>query len=252
MITKDLIIVGYARAGLTILNRYFAGDSRIVCLSEVNSKHLCPTLPNEPYVQLKEWYGASINSGNFHNQISEISRYCKNQDKRLMIRDWSFGSFVPLRYNDFSPSKTLNTVDDLKSCLSSFETVCIVRNPVDIWLSMKFSKKTFHDKELEYLLQFTKDVLNRGLIILKYEDFVTNPKIFLEKLYRLIDMESPENILLSNQVIGDSNYPESSRGAHLNRVEKLSQRPLSEEDCLFLRNQTRANEISKILGYPEI
>ncbi len=252
MSIKNLIVVGYARSGLTILNRYLAGDQRLICLSEVNSRYLCPTLPNDLRVQLKEWYDITLDSNNFTGQVSEILENYTNQNRRLVIRDWSFGSFVPLRYNNLSPSNTLNTIDDIKTCSNEFEVVCIMRNPLDVWLSMNSSKKTFHDKELKYLLNFTKDVVRRKIKILKYEDFVADPENILDKLYGLIDMKRPENLTLSNKVIGDSNYPESSRGAHLNTAITLPKRPLSKEDHHFLTTQSHINEISNILGYPAI
>ena len=252
MVTNNIIVVGYARAGMTILNRYLAGDQRLICLSEVNSRFLCPTLPNQPYEQLKLWYNIQINNGSFIDQVSETLEYCSKNNKILCIRDWSFGSFVPLRYNNLSPSNILNTIDDINNRLNKFEVICMVRNPLDIWLSMRFSEKTFHDKQLKYLLEFTKDLVKRNLKIIRYEDFVANPENTIDEIYRLIGIEKPLNLTLSNNVIGDINYPNSSRGALLTHATTLSQRPLSKEDHGFLRNDSHVNEISRILGYPEI
>lgn len=252
MLTKNIVIVGYARAGMTILNRYLAGDHRLICLSEINSRYLCPTIPNQPYEQMKLWYNIQINNGSFADQVSEILEYCLSKDKILCIRDWSFGSFVPIRYNNLNPPNTLNTIDDINTHFNKFEIVCMVRNPLDIWLSMRFSEKTFYDKQLKYLLEFTKDVIKRNIKIIRYEVFVVNPESTIDVIYKLVGIKKPINLTLSNNVIGDINYPASSRGTHLTKVALLPTRPLSKEDYTFLRSESHLNEISRILGYPEL
>jgi hypothetical protein len=94
---KNLIITGYARAGITILNRCLSSDERLVCLSEINTKYTCPTQPNTPHQQVKDWYDIDILEKTTIEEISEILEYCERNSKNLVVRDWSFGSFVPSR-----------------------------------------------------------------------------------------------------------------------------------------------------------
>jgi hypothetical protein len=250
---KNLIIVGYARAGLTIVNRYLTGDDRLICLSEINTKYICPTQPNTPHNQMKNWYNVNVTEQTILEEIVDVLNYCEKKDKALVVRDWSFGSFVPSRYNNFNPSNTLNTVDDILGKFPErFEIICIVRNPIDIWLSMRYSEKTFYDKELKYLLQFTKDVLMRKIDILRYEDFCESPLSTIKKIYNKIKMVVPEKLELSNNVVGDTNYPSSSRGADQNQAIILDRRKITDEDYAFLKKETVIDEISDLLNYEKL
>ncbi len=250
MVPKNLIIVGYARSGLTILNRCLASDSRLICLSEINTRYICPTQPNLPHQQLKEWYGIGIESGSIMSELEQTIKYSNNGRKPLIVRDWSFGSFVPLKYNNLQPSMTLNTIDDLnKTFPGQFKVVCMVRNPIDVWLSMRYSEKNFYDKELVFLMNFVSDVLKRQIPIIKYEDFCLDPKMVLREIYRTVDLEIPNSIRLSNNVIGDINYPKSSRGATLNQIISLPRRTVSADDSSFLNEHTCAKKIADLLGY---
>lgn len=247
---KNLIIVGYARSGVTVLNRCLAGDDRLICLSEINTRVTCPTQPNKPFEQIKDWYGLNIKNGAILDEIGEILNYSNNTGKSLILRDWSFGSFVEFRHNNFKPTGTLNTIDDIRNRFpDQFEVVAITRNPIDIWLSMRYSEKTFYDKELKHLLSFVEDILERQIPIIRYEDFCSSPKKILDEIYKIIGIEPPEEILLSMNVIGDINYPSSSRGAALGKVIPLPRREMPNEDSIFLNEHTYAKKISNLLGY---
>lgn len=250
MTPKNLIIVGYARSGVTVLNRCLAGDDRLICLSEINTRVICPTQPNKPHEQVKGWYGLDIKNRSILDEVGEILNYSNNTGKSIILRDWSFGSFVEFRHNNFKPTGTLSTIDDIiEKFPDKFEVVAMVRNPVDIWLSMRYSEKTFYDKELKYLLRFVEDILERQIPIIKYEDFCSSPKKILDDIYEIIDIEAPKEIFLSMNVIGDINYPSSSRGATLYDVMPMARREISNEDSIFLNEHTYVKKISTLLGY---
>lgn len=246
---KIFILIGYARSGITVFNRCLASDKRLICLSEINSRFQCPTFLNTPHDQLKNWYGIKIKRSTTLTEIEYIKKYADKKDKILVIRDWSFGSFVPLKYNNFTPPQILNTIDDFTI---QHETVpfCMVRNPIDVWLSMRDSPKTFHDKNLDYLYLFTKDVMKRQIPIFKYEDFCDNPINILEKVYESIGLHSINKIKFSNNVTGDV-HTSSSRGKNLNSVIKLTHRNLSIEDKNYLLSKTKIKEIMNMLNYSD-
>ena len=249
---NNLIILGFARSGITILDRIISSDKRLICLSEINTRYVCPTKPNTPREQIKNWYNVDIKKNTTLGEIRGILEYCEKNNKILIIRDWSFSSFVPLKYNKFNPKKTLVTIDDIeKKFPDKFKIVCMTRNPVDVWLSMRDSVKTFHDKNLNYLFEFITDVKIRNLEILKYEDFCKNPISILTKIYSQINIPVKKNIELSNKVIGDINFPMASRGAILDNVSELDRRNISNGEIEFLRNKTKASEICKMLDYKE-
>jgi hypothetical protein len=185
-------------------------------------------------------------------ELKSALKFCVSSDKTLLVRDWSFGSFVPLKYNDFNPRKTLNTLDDIRTHLNTeVSVITIVRNPIDVWLSMKNSVKTFHDKKLEGYNNFVDDVLQREIPIFKYEDFCKNKNQMFNEIYKIIGKGMPTNLTLSTNVIGDINYPTSSRGARENNVCTLERRDYSEEDLLFMKENTYIKSILEKLSYEE-
>jgi hypothetical protein len=249
---KVVVIVGFARCGVTLINRYLASDKRLVCLAEINSRHVCPTEPNTVRDQLSDWYDVSIESGSTIEELESALKFCESSDKTLVVRDWSFGSFVPLKYNDFNPSQKFNTLDDIGISLGAkLGVFAIVRNPIDVWLSMNNSVKTFHDKKLEGYNDFVDDVLHRKIPIFKYEDFCKNKDQVFREIYEIVGKKMPTNLTLSSNVIGDINYPTSSRGARENNVCMLERRDYSEEDLLFMKNNTCINSILKKLSYED-
>jgi hypothetical protein len=249
---KLVVIVGFARCGVTLINRYLASDKQLVCLAEINSRYVCPTEPNTIRNQLRDWYDVSIDRGLTIEELGSALIFCESSHKTLLVRDWSFGSFVPLKYNDFDPPKKLNTLDDIKANLGvEVDVFAVVRNPVDVWLSMNNSAKTFHDKKLEYYNNFVDDIIQREIPVFKYEDFCENKNQALNDIYKIIGKEMPNDLTLSLNVIGDINYPSSSRGASENSVCILERRGFSEEDLLFMKNRTHINNILQKLSYED-
>lgn len=249
---KLIIIVGFARCGVTLVNRYLASDKQLVCLAEINSCYVCPTEPNTVRNQLCDWYTTSIEESSTMDELKSAFEFCNSSNKTLVVRDWSFGSFVPLKYNNFDPTRTLNTLDDIKANLATeVSTIAFVRNPVDVWLSMNNSVKTFHDKRLEGYSAFVDDILQREIPIIKYEDFCDNKDMVLSDIYKIIGREMPNDLTLSSNVIGDINYPSSSRGASENNTCMFERRNFNEEELLFMKDQTYINDILKKLSYEE-
>lgn len=250
MSTHHLILLGYARSGITLINRYLAADPRLICLSEINSRYKCPTLPNTIRDQLREWYNMSVESNTFSGALAELFDTLI-AGRAVVLRDWSFGSFINFRHNNFQPSMTLNTIDDTDTVFPGmFEKACFVRNPIDVWLSMKSSEKTFHDNTLEGYYLFTQDILTRNIKVATYESFCDNPNQALSALYTTLALPSSRHLALSDKVTGDINYPNSSRGAAKATAEVLPVRGLTPSDAIYLTRNTYCREICRLLNYP--
>ena len=98
----------YARSGGTLLNRCLSCLPKTLVFSEINPDALCPTKYNTIKLQAKYWYGINTKDRGFESEVGSVYEYCATTDKTLVVRDWSFGSFVPLKYNNFSPSCDLS------------------------------------------------------------------------------------------------------------------------------------------------
>jgi hypothetical protein len=115
--------------------------------------------------------------------------------------------------------------------------VGLVRNPIDVWLSMHRSSKTFHDKTLIYYRQFVEDLLRRNVPIIKYEDLTNNPKEIVYRLYKALDMMPPETLDLSENVIGDINFADPERTFEKNMISKNVRRDFTQDECFLLKKR---------------
>jgi len=162
---------------------------------------------------------------------------------------------VPLKYNNMSPPNTLNTLDDMQD-ICHVKTIALVRNPIDVWLSMKNSPKTFHDIHLNYLSLFVNDILNRQIPILKYEDLTKSPDSFMDQFYTHLNVTNYSTVTaskrLSKNVTGDIQFTDISRNYNKKLIQPIKRRPISAEDRTFLLNKTCASRIMELLGYDNI
>lgn len=246
-----IIMLAYARSGGTLLNRCMASMPDTIMLSEVNVEALCPSSCNTIRGQVKEWYGINLKSEGFRENIQELYKYCLEKDKALIIRDWTFGSFVPSRYNNYNPSKEFATLDFVSNYFP-VKSFAFVRDAIDIWLSLNASPRTFYDKDLIYLYEFVKKIFDRKIKIFKYEDFCKNPKKNMHSICDYVEIDYNEqfmNFFSYYKVTGDTDLPDSSRGLVENKINLLSRRAMS--DVLFeeIKTKTKALEINKLLNY---
>lgn len=246
-----IVMLTYARSGGTLLNRCIASLPNTFVLSEVNIEALCPNSCSTIKEQAKRWYGLELKSEGFIENISEIYEHCNSHNLTLVVRDWTFGSFVPSRYNNFKPSKTLATLDVISK---SFPVVsfAFVRNAIDIWLSLEASPRTFYDKNLEFLYELTKSLIDNNVRVFKNEDFCSNPIREMKKICDHAGMQY-DDIFLNysdfKNVTGDTDLPGHSRGITQGEIGLL---PRRESFKLFfdeINLKTRANDINKLLRY---
>lgn len=246
-----VVMLAYARSGGTLLNRCLASLPNTFVLSEVNVEALCPNSCSTIKEQAKKWYGLELKSEGFIENISEIYEYCNAHGLTLIVRDWTFGSFVPSRYNNFKPSRSLTTLDSISK---SFPIIpfAFVRNAVDIWLSLKASPRTFYDKNLEFLYGLVKCLLDKKVKIFKYEDFCNSPTQEMKKICDYIGVNYSDaflNYADFKNVTGDTDLPGDSRGIKKGEIGFL---PRRESFKLFsdeINSNTRVEKINKLLGY---
>lgn len=246
-----VVMLSYARSGGTLLNRCIASLPNTFVLSEINVEALCPSSCNTIKEQAKKWYSLELKSEGFIENINEVYEYCISKNLTLIIRDWVFGSFVPFRHNNFKPSKSLATLDAI-SKLFPVVSFALVRNSVDVWLSFNDSPRTFYDKNLEFLHEFTKSIIDKKIRIFKYENFCTNPIQEMKKICDHIGVKYSGlflNYADFKNVTGDTDLPSHSRGIEQGKIGLLSRR----ESFKFLSDEinlkTRARDINQILKY---
>lgn len=252
--TKPVVVMlAYARSGGTLLNRCIASIPGTLVLSEINIEALCPNSCSTIKDQAKKWYGLDLKSDGFIENIKEVYEYCLSNNLTLVIRDWTFGSFVPSRYNNFNPSKSLLTLEMISR---SFPVVsfAFVRNAIDVWLSLNASPRTFYDKNLEFLHEFVKCLVDKKIKIFKYEDFCSNPAQEIRKICDYIGVNYDDvflNYADFKNVTGDTDLPGSSRGIKKGEIGSLPRRKSFKLFSGEINLNTKAKEINKILEYRE-
>ena len=246
-----VIMLSYARSGGTLLNRCISSLPNTLVLSEINIEALCPNSCSTIKDQAKRWYGLELKSEGFIENINEIYVYCISKNLTLVIRDWTFGSFVPSRYNKFKPSKSLATLDAISKSFSII-SFAFVRNSIDIWLSLNASSRTFYDKNLEFLYEFTKSLMNKKIRIFKYEDFCNNPVQEMKTICGYIGINYSDlflNYADFKNVTGDIDLPDHSRGIKRGKIGLLPRRESFDLFFNEINSKTKANEINQILKY---
>lgn len=246
-----VVMLSYARSGGTLLNRCISSLPNSLVLSEINIEALCPNSCSTIKDQAKKWYGLELKSEGFIENINEIYEYCISKNLTLVIRDWTFGSFVPSRYNNFKPSKSLATLDAISE---SFPVIsfAFVRNSIDIWLSLNASPRTFYDKNLEYLYNFISVLIDRKIKIFRYEDFCLDPEQEMKSICHYVGLGYDDQFMnYSNcfNVTGDIDLPKHSRGIKQGKICLPLRRKVSVDILNKINFDTKAKEINKLLDY---
>lgn len=181
-----------ARSGGTIISRCLGCMQKIALLSEIHPYGYQKQLIN-PLAQAHEWFDLfkpediALIKGpqplSFIEAIEMIKTRSDEKGLTLVIRDWSHIDYTGWPHNS-NPTYKLTTAKTLASRFTIVKTAT-VRHPIDQWLSLNESQ-SWADTEfsLDNFLfgyrKFAETAVDIGYG--RYEDFVDNPKNFLENL----------------------------------------------------------------------
>lgn len=184
---KATLLMCYARSGGTLISRLLGNLDDVILLSEVHP--LCEEDHQKQMQhvswQAREWYGIELKSDNYFDRLYELSDWCNKNNKKLVIREWSFVDFTPCNINMYDPSLVSKTYEGLQSRLN-LRVVAFVRNAIDVYLSRTADLGEFAITYLNYCNYLKRN----NIILVKYEEFC-------------------ENILLVNDILGDNSLNDS-------------------------------------------
>ena len=249
---KITVMLSYARSGGTLLNRCLSALPNVVILSEINPEATWISGLNKISNQSERWYNIKIEDTNFINQIKQVKEHCDENNKHLIIRDFSYGSFVPRSYNNFNPSYTLLLLNALKETDIEITVFAFVRDAIDIWLSMNESQKKFYDRELSGLHKFTQLLISNSIRVFRYEDFCSNPEKEMRRICEYIKIpysEEFKNYYKVQNVTGDIRYPADSRSVNEKKIKLLKRRRVSKVIGREIEEKTMVFRINKLLDY---
>jgi len=252
------LMICNARSGGTILNQCLGSMKDVIMLSEVNplgggwGKKLEKSYTT-PYEQAKYWYGIELSNQNYLESILELEEFCKNNDKHLIIRDWSFINFssVPY-YNVYSPPmKFLNL--DMLSKYTKVKTFAFVRDAIDVWISR--GKPNIDQFGKEYFC-FVSQFLKHNIPFFKYENFCKKSDSELEKICDSIKVPFDPSFIKKyntfSNINGDIQLKKVSRGKENgNIIAPLKRKHLPLSEIIKLAGNQNLIDANKFLNYPK-
>jgi hypothetical protein len=244
---KISLILCYARSGGTLLNRHLVKSDNLVVLSEAHPIHHKKGGVHSLKEQLNRWYGIKIESNNYLDCIIEAKTWCDENDKHLVIRDWSYIDFSKSYLNDNKPIGESANIQLLESAGLEYNKISFVRDGIDVYLSQN---KSIEEFSKEYL-GFVKYLKNLNCKIFKYEVFVENMDNELASIFNELDIGSfnflkNDNTLLTKNVVGDTSI---SRGNGADKPIALKRRFSSMRKKLKINSNKSLIESNFILSY---
>jgi len=248
-------MLNYARSGGTLLNKCLASLPNVVMLSEVNplgcgsgSNQENPT--NSIKSQAKEWYNIDVYSESFKDQINEIYNFCIQNNKTLVIRDWSIVNFHPWdSFNNANPPKNFLLIEELKNDYD-LKIFGFVRDAIDVWISRGCKNI---DNFFEGYSPFVYAMKNLNCPVFKYEKFTENPRQQLKLICDTVGLEYKDvtnDCMYFKNVNGDVQLGNKSRGIEQSKIKPLPRKKIPSEKIADINNCNEMKEANHIFNYP--
>jgi len=221
------IIHNLPRSGGTIISKSVGVQKNIILLSEIHP--MGPVVRKkmgenpsfaQPIYQAQSWYklfnendldqirGKTLN---FIEKIKFLNNKLKDQNKKLVIRDWSFVDFLGEPY--IKPTKR-NALFEILSDHFEIKNLYIIRDPLENFLSCcrrltfflkNYSFEVFLDGYYSYLQNISKDNL------IEYEEFTKEPEKNLNKISSILnfnfdkkDLENLDKLKITGDIQANS------------------------------------------------
>ena len=205
-----------ACTGGTVISKCLAAMPDVALISEVNpsNRHGSTFEPTNPLLLLERSYrqlsNAEIAEG-FSQQIHHAYRICARDEVDLIIRDHSHSDFC----RGTEPSASCPVADYL-DCDYELLSVVTVRHPLDSYLGLLANgwEKHFSPTGLDEYCRRYLAFLDRysSLPILHYEEFCSQPEVFMKNLCDIIQVSYSKSFLsrFGNIILsGDSGRKDS-------------------------------------------
>ena len=216
------IIHNLPRTGGTIISKSVSAHKNIILLSEIHPEGIeirkqMGVQPDwgDPLYQFQNWYNPfkaeeyeQIKSSNldFLSKIKLIYNKVKNENKKLILRDWSFVDFFGEPY--IKPSEK-NSLYEILSNNFEIKNIYLLRDPIEMFISCNtklsfFSKNYTFDTFLKGYNAYLENIKENKFI--KFESFIQNTSENLRKISRILDFKYDENYyknLENTRITGD-------------------------------------------------
>ena len=239
------IIHNLPRSGGSIISKSISAQKYIILLSEIHpegpkiiKKRGTEAKFADPLYQFQNWYKLfstdelkkiEKNNLNFLQKILTINNKVKDQNKILVIRDWSFIDYLGQPYID---PINKNTLFELLNKQFDVKNLFIIRDPLEMFLSCLknldfFPKNYSFDKFLDGYDYFIKDISLDNTIT--FEKFTSDPDKTLNKIRTNVVVRARKSEELSKRI---SRATKQFKKAFQNQDVLLSDIYATELECL--------------------
>ncbi len=248
-----VVMLCFARSGGTLLNKCIGSLPDTVVLSEVNplgggwGENGADSF-STVRAQAKNWYNLDIKSDEFADGIIELYEICKDTNKRLVVRDWTFVNFVPCEENQWSPPNRFLTLDSLKDNCAVIP-FAFIRNAIDVWISR--GMPPVNDFFMHYL-NYVERLTRENICYFRYEDFCANPQGRLKEIceYANLPYRDVTNIYQAfSKVNGDVQNKSASRGIKQNKIAPLPRKYIPWQKIREIEESSLVRRCNELVGY---
>ena len=252
---NTVLFLAYSRSGGTLLNKCLAVMPNVVILSEVNQlgggwgvekENSFTTIK----AQSENWYSIPIENSDFKLALPEFIEKVKGRNQVPVIRDWCHVNFNPSEHNHHSPAYELLTYQLIKD-RSDLKIVVLLRDIIDVYLSSGSKNMVeFGSNYRRYLDQ----VMNLNALVIKYEDFCSNPQRELMKIGEYTGIKyDPEFIAKYHdykKVNGDVQLQKESRNLNSSRIFLSDRKWIVRNRISAINNNEDFKYCNNLVGYP--
>jgi hypothetical protein len=207
-----------------------------------------PSSPRSVAGQADKWYGIALKATDFAESICELAEHCADRGTHLVVRDWTFASFVPIPQNGHQPPGFFVTLEALQP-LTQVVPFVFVRDAIDVWLS-----RGMPDPEsfFSQYLTFVRAVKTLGAPVFKYEDFCDRPRNVVRRICEACGLPYDDAFMNRYQtfskVSGDVQFV--SRGASRPGIHSLKRKRIASSVARDLNACSDMRTANELLGYP--
>ena len=255
---KIPIVYAFARSGGTLLNRCLGCIPGNIVLSEVNPH--AALVPIE--IQARDWFNLlsyseciEFRQKTYPDKITLLAEAARQQDRHLIIRDWTTINFLKRASNDiYAPTMVL----EQELYLSHHGLLCrplvLARRSSDVYESIIRTFKHLKNLSVKEFgtcyLAYAQAVSNYP--VFHYESFCREPEKQLNKMCEVLGVNYCDRFVTEfskfTRCTGDNTLSQRSRGAGLEKITPLKSHHESE---FYMAASLDKNcvKADKLLGY---
>jgi len=197
---KFLFIAGLHRSGTSILSRCLAEHPLISGFKNTGVPEDEGQFLQTVFPPAKHFGGPGKFGCNPQMHLTENSSLVTYQNKEKLFAEWGrYWNFSKLVMLEKSPPNLLKT-RFLQAMFPNCYFVVVVRNPIAVSYSTQKWTKTPINSLLDHWIECHKLFLEdknylKNCFCIKYENFVSNPDLWLKRIYDFIDIHNYQNRL---------------------------------------------------------